>query len=166
MTRTHPHPGGVVRHLSGPVGEGLALLVARLALASVFWRAGRSKVVEGTWLQISDGTRYLFEHEYAGVPLLPPELAAQLATWAEFGLPLLLVIGLGSRLAAMGLLGMTAVIQVFVYPDAWPVHLVWAGLALVLISRGSGLFSFDAVLARRARGRAGTADAATRPRMT
>ena len=95
-----------------------------------------------------------------------PKKKRRIPLWLKFVGVVLLLLGLGSRLAATGLLGMTVVIQLFVYPDAWPVHLVWAGLALVLISRGSGLLSFDAVLARVARGRGGTADAATRPRMT
>lgn len=134
----------LVAPLSGRVGEGLALLAARLGLACVFWQSGRTKVVEGTWLQVSDSTRYLFAQEYAGVPL-PPELGALLATHAEFFLPILLVLGLGSRLAALGVLGMTAMIQVFVYPDAWRIHLLWSALALVLVSRGGGLFSLDAL---------------------
>ncbi len=136
--------------LSGRVMEGAALLVSRIALAGIFWRSGRTKVVEGTWLEISDTTRFLFETEYAGVPL-PPDLAANLATYAEHGLPILLVLGLGSRFAAFGLLMMTLVIQFFVYPDAWwSVHLVWVALAALIISRGGGLFSIDALLARRA----------------
>lgn len=138
----------LVASMAGRTGEGVALLVARLALASVFWRSGRTKVVEGTLLQVSDTTRYLFATEYARVPL-PPDLGATLATYAEFFLPLLLLVGLGSRFAAAGLLGMTASIQLFVYPDAWPVHLVWTGLALVLVSRGGGVLSLDALLTAR-----------------
>ena len=64
------------------------------------------------------------------MPLIPPELAAHLATYAEHLFPLLLVLGLFTRLSAVALLGMTAVIQIFVYPDAWPTHLSWAGLLL------------------------------------
>lgn len=131
--------------LCGRTGEGIALLAARVALAGVFWRSGRTKVVEGTWLQVSDATRYLFASEYSGVPL-PADLGATLATGAEFFLPILLVAGLGTRLSAAGLLAMTAAIQLFVYPAAWPLHLQWAALALVLISRGGGLFSLDAAM--------------------
>jgi putative oxidoreductase len=134
--------------LAGRTAEGIALLVARVALAAVFWSSGRTKVVDGTWLQVSDTTRFLFAEEYAGVPL-PPDLAATLATHAEFFLPILLVLGLGTRLCALGLLGMTLVIQTFVYPGAWQAHLLWAGLALTLVSRGAGVCSLDA-LARRA----------------
>jgi putative oxidoreductase len=131
--------------MSGRTGEGIALLAARVALAGVFWRSGRAKVVEGTWLQVSDATRYLFASEYSGVPL-PAELGATLATGAEFFLPILLLAGLGTWLSAAGLLAMTVTIQLFVYPAAWPLHLQWAALALVLISRGGGLFSLDAAM--------------------
>lgn len=136
--------------LSGRAIEGAALLASRIALAGIFWRSGRTKVVEGTWLAISDTTHFLFETEYAGVPL-PPDLAAHLATYAEHGLPVLLVLGLGSRFAGFGVLMMTLVIQFFVYPDAWwSVHVVWVALAALIISRGGGLFSIDALLVRRA----------------
>lgn len=131
--------------LAGPVGEGIGLLAARAGLAVVFWRSGRTKVDAGTWLQVSDSTRFLFAEEYAGVPL-PSDLAATLATWGEFFLPLLLVAGLGTRIGAAGVLAMTLVIQVFVYPAAWPTHLLWSALALSLLSRGGGMFSLDAML--------------------
>nr|WP_202386972.1 DoxX family protein [Qipengyuania algicida] len=126
----------------------LALLMVRLALAGVFWRSGRTKVVEGTWLQLSDATRYLFATEYTGVPL-PPDLAAHLSLWGETFLPILVVMGLATRLSALGLFTMTMAIQTFVYPDAWwPVHSLWVALALVLISRGGGTLSLDAAIAR------------------
>lgn len=128
--------------------ESLTLLLVRLALAGVFWRSGRTKIVEGSWLELSDGARYLFATEYSAVPL-PPDLAATLALWGETFLPILLVLGLATRLSALGLLGMTIVIQIFVYPEAWwPVHSLWAALALVLISRGAGILSADALLSR------------------
>nr|WP_273544270.1 DoxX family protein [Luteimonas saliphila] len=120
-------------------------MAARAGLAVVFWRSGRNKVVEGSWLQVSDSTRFLFAEEYAGVPL-PPDLAATLATWGEFALPLLLLAGLATPVAAAGILAMTLVIQVFVYPAAWPTHLLWSALALLLLSRGGGMFSLDALL--------------------
>lgn len=130
------------------VPEGAALLLARLALAGIFWRSGRSKVVAGSWLEISDATRYLFAEEYKGVPL-PPDLAAPLATAAEHLFPILLVAGLATRLSALALLGMTMVIQIFVYPEAWwTVHALWAALCLVLIVRGGGILSADALIAR------------------
>nr|WP_149864517.1 DoxX family protein [Pacificimonas flava] len=135
--------------LASPLPEGLALLLVRIALAGIFWRSGRTKVVEGSALSISDSTYFLFEYEYAGVPV-PPDLAARLATYAEHAFPLLLVIGLATRLSAFALLCMTLVIQVFVYPEAWwSTHILWVALAAILISRGSGVISVDAVLRRR-----------------
>ena len=87
------------------------------------------------------------------MPLLPPELAAQLATVAEHLFPILLVAGLATRLSALGLLAMTAVIQLFVYPDAWPTHLSWAALLLPLVARGGGALSLDRLLLRAGRAR-------------
>lgn len=121
-------------------------LVHRIAVAAIFWQSGRTKV-EGTF-QITDGTYQLFREEYR-VPLLSPEWAAPMATVAEHVFPVLLVLGLATRLSALALLGMTAVIQVFVYPDAWPTHLAWAGLLLYLLGRGAGPLSLDGVWARR-----------------
>ncbi|MCB1974937.1 MAG: DoxX family protein, partial [Burkholderiaceae bacterium] len=81
--------------------------------------------------------------------LLPPELAAQMAATAEHVFPVLLVLGLFTRLSALALLGMTLVIQVFVYPDAWPTHLSWAALMLYLAGRGAGVASLDRGLGLR-----------------
>lgn len=103
---------------SGRLGERLALLVTRVALAGIFWRSGRTKVVEGSWLTISDFIRFLFETDYSGVPL-PPAIAAPMATVAEHLFPILLVLGLAKRLSALALIRMTLVIQFFVYPEAW-----------------------------------------------
>ena len=137
--------------LAGRLPESLMLLFVRIALAGVFWRSGRSKLNEGSWLTISDTTYELFRTEYAGVPL-PPELATLAATGAEHLFPVLLVLGLFTRLSALALLVMTLVIQIFVYPEAWwPVHALWVALALVLIIRGGGLFSVDTPLAKRVR---------------
>lgn len=118
----------------------LLLLVARLGIASIFFLSGRTKV-EGV-LTITDSARSLFETEYR-LPLLPPEVAVHLATYAEHFLPVLLVLGLFTRLAALGLLGMTLVIEIFVYPDAWPTHLSWAAILLPLIAYGAGRLSLD-----------------------
>lgn len=126
--------------LSGLIGHGLLALCARFALAGIFFLSGRTKV-EG-FLTVSDSAYLLFREEYK-VPLLPPEVAAHMATYAEHLLPVLLFLGLFTRLSALGLLGMTAVIQVFVYPDAWPTHLSWAALALYLVGRGAGPVSVD-----------------------
>lgn len=115
-------------------------LVARLGVAAIFFQSGRTKV-DG-WLHITDGTYALFETEYV-LPLIPPDLAAHAATYSEHLFSILLVLGLFTRVSALAFLCMTAVIQVFVYPDAWPTHLSWTGLLLVLIARGAGRFSLD-----------------------
>jgi putative oxidoreductase len=125
--------------------DTLLLLVARFGIAAVFFQSGRTKV-EG-WLTITDSTHYLFETDYK-LPFVPPELAAPMATYAEHLFPILLVLGLGTRFAALGLLGMTTVIEVFVYPDAWPTHLSWAAILLPLIAKGGGAISLDRLLRR------------------
>ena len=118
----------------------LLLLVQRFGIAAVFFQSGRTKV-EGLFT-IPQTTVDLFELEYA-LPLLPPKLAAYMAAGAEHLFPVLLVLGLFSRLSASALLGMTLVIQLFVYPDAWPTHLSWAGLMLPLIAMGGGRIALD-----------------------
>lgn len=136
------------RWLSGRVPESLLLAFVRVVLGGIFWRSGQTKAAEGTWFQLTDTTYELFRTEYAGVPL-PPELAAVMANAAEHVLPALLLVGLLTRGSALALLGMTLTIQLFVYPDAWwPEHSLWTALALVLVLRGGGLFSLDALLAR------------------
>lgn len=123
-------------------------LAARIFPAAVFWQSGRTKV-EG-W-SVSDSAVFLFREEYA-LPLVDPVLAAWGATIAEHVLPILLVIGLASRFAALGLLGMTAVIQILVYPGAWPTHGVWAACLLLVLARGPGSWSLDHWIARRCAG--------------
>jgi putative oxidoreductase len=118
----------------------ILLLVARFGVAAVFFMSGRTKV-DGL-LHITDSTYALFETDYK-IPLIPPHIAAHLAAYQEHLFPILLVLGLFNRLAALGLLGMTTVIEVFVYPDAWPTHLSWAGLLLPIVFRGGGKFSLD-----------------------
>jgi putative oxidoreductase len=138
-----------VELISAPWVESLMLLFVRISLAGIFWRSGRTKVVEGSWLTISDTTKYLFQEDYKNVPL-PPELAAHLSTYGEHLLPILLVIGLFTRLSALGLIVMTMVIQIFVFPEAWwSVHMIWVALALTLIVRGGGQLSLDAILTRK-----------------
>lgn len=142
----------LITAVSGRAVEAVTLLFVRVAFAGIFWRSARTKVDEGSWLSISDTTYFLFDEEYAGLPL-PSDIAAPLATYAEHLFPLLLVLGLFTRFSALALLVMTMVIQIFVYPEAWwSVHMIWAALALILIVRGSGLLSLDALLlkARRA----------------
>ena len=140
------HPGlrglwnGLAQRLEQCTPHGLIALTARLALAGIFWMSGRTKV-EGVFT-ITDTTYLLFREEYR-LPLIPPEWAAPMATLAEHLFPVLLVLGLFTRLSALALLGMTLVIQVFVYPDAWPTHLSWAGLLLPLIARGGGKLALD-----------------------
>jgi len=121
----------------------LLLLVQRLGIAAIFFQSGRTKV-EG-WFTLSEGTFFLFQNDYA-LPLIPPVPAAYAATIAEHVFPILLVLGLFTRLSAAALLGMTLVIEVFVYPDAWPTHLSWAGLLLPLIALGGGRASLDRAL--------------------
>lgn len=133
---------------SGRIPEGLMLLFVRVTLAGIFWRSGETKIAEGSWFTISDNTYVLFETEYSGVPL-PSHVAAVAATVSEHLFPVLLVVGLFTRLSALALLGMTMVIQIFVYPDAWwTEHSLWVALALTLIVRGGGALSADAPLAK------------------
>jgi putative oxidoreductase len=132
--------------LEGWIGHDLIAASARLAVAAIFLFSARTKV-EGV-LTITDSTIALFEDEYK-VPLLSPEFAAHMATYAEHLFPLLLVLGLCTRLSALALLGMTAVIQIFVYPGAWPTHLIWAVAMLYLIGRGGGRLSLDRVFGLR-----------------
>lgn len=138
----------IVALAASRLAEDVALLLARIALAGIFWRSGRSKVTEGSLFEISDSTRYLFENDYASVPL-PPDIAAPLATLGEHLFPVLLVIGLATRLSAGALFAMTLVIQIFVYPEAWwTTHILWTALAAVLIVRGGGVLSLDALIGR------------------
>ena len=125
------------------VPHDLLALAARIAIAAIFFLSGRTKV-DGL-LHISDSAYELFRTEYR-LPLVPPEIAAHLAAYAEHLFPILLVLGLFTRLSAAALLGMTLVIQVFVYPDAWPTHLSWAALLLNLVGRGAGRLSLDRAL--------------------
>jgi putative oxidoreductase len=121
----------------------LLLLVARFGVAGVFFMSGRTKV-EGL-LTIKASTYDLFNTDYK-LPFVPPVIAAHAATYSEHLFPILLVLGLFTRVGALALLGMTTVIEVFVYPDAWPTHLSWAGLLLPLIARGGGAWSLDRLL--------------------
>jgi putative oxidoreductase len=130
--------------LLSAVPHSLIALVARLSIAAVFWQSGQTKV-DG--FMLNDTAVYLFENEYK-LPLVDPAVAAHLAAISEHLFPILLVLGLGSRFAALALLGMTAVIEIFVYPDAWPTHGTWAACLLVVIARGPGMISLDHLIAR------------------
>lgn len=159
MTATTPPAAATAPTLAAGIGRLLACatalldripssavqMFARLAIAPVFWLSGRTKV-DG-W-SLKESTFALFRYEY-DVPLLPPEVAAYMATAMEHALPVLLVIGLFTRFAALGLLGMTAVIQLFVYPEAWTVHALWGALLLVIVARGPGVWSLDHLIGRR-----------------
>lgn len=141
---------------SNRLPESLLLLLARFALAAVFWLSAQTKIdgfafnpfvgefVFG-WPQIKDTTFFLFEYEYA-LPLLPPVLAAYLATIAEHLFAIMLLVGAGTRLAALGVVTMTLVIQLFVYPDAYGTHATWIALGLWLMKQGAGTVSLDATL--------------------
>lgn len=140
--------------------ESVILFIARFAIAAVFWKSGQTKIegfsldiiamkMQLGWPQITDSTYFLFEHEYA-LPLLPVTVAALLAVLAEHILPILIFAGLLTRLAALGLAGMTLVIQLFVYPDAYPTHATWLAIALLLMYRGGGRLSFDHLFFRKA----------------
>jgi putative oxidoreductase len=133
--------GRIVRMLDA-VPYMLLALPLRAAVATVFWNSAMAKLAN--W----DTTLALFTDEYQ-VPLLPPELAAYTAAAIELTTPVLLVLGLLTRATALVLLGMTTVIEVFVYPQAWPTHIQWAAMLLILLCRGPGEFSVDHLLRRR-----------------
>lgn len=141
------------------IPESAIALLGRFSVAAVFWKSGQTKI-EGLAIDIVSGSFELglprlsasavdlFRDEYQ-LPLLPPELGATLAALGEHVLPLLLLLGLGTRFAALGLLVMTAVIQFLVYPGAYPTHGVWAAVLLWLMVRGPGAVSLDHLIARR-----------------
>lgn len=133
--------------------------VARFSIAAVFWKSGQTKVQgfaidivnrEFTlgWPRLSDSVVDLFRDEYH-LPLVPPEIAAAMAALGEHILPILLLLGIATRFSALGLLGMTMTIQLFVYPDAYPTHGTWAAVLLYLMVHGPGKLSVDHLIARR-----------------
>lgn len=128
--------------LAGGIPDSALSLIARIGVAGVFWRSGQTKV---NGFEVTDSTYYLFREEY-GLPVIPPEFAANLAALAEHVFPALLIIGLASRFSALALLGMTLVIQFFVYPASWPDHAIWAAALVFIIARGPGILSFDHLL--------------------
>jgi putative oxidoreductase len=143
--------------LCGQLPYSLVALLARFSIAAVFWKSGQTKVqglaldiVSGEfqlgWPRLSDAAIDLFRDEYH----MPwPQLTAPLAATAEHLFPLLLLLGLGTRFAALALVGMTLTIQLFVYPGAYPTHGTWAALLLVLVAQGPGRVSLDAWIAKR-----------------
>lgn len=135
----------LLRRINGALDrlpQDIPALALRLFPAAVFFASGRTKM-DG-W-QIADSTWFLFEHEYA-LPLIPSPIAAVAATVAEQVLPVLLLLGLATRLSALGLLAMTAVIQIFVYPGAWQTHGLWAACLLATMALGPGRLSLDHLL--------------------
>ena len=129
------------RDLLESVPYALLALPLRAAVATVFWNSGTTKLA--SW----DTTLSLFTDEYK-VPLIPPEIAAYMSATVELTTPVLLILGLFTRGAALVLLGMTTIIEVFVYPQAWPTHIQWAAMLLVLLCRGPGAISLDDLIAR------------------
>lgn len=140
-----PARGGLVASIDHVIGwlqrvpYSVLALPLRFAVATVFWDSGTEKLAD--W----NATLELFRSDYK-VPLLAPDFAAHLAASIELSTPVLLVLGFLTRPAALVLLGMTTVIEVFVYPQAWPTHIQWAAMLLVLICRGAGALSVDQLL--------------------
>jgi len=141
------------------VPDSLIAFVGRFSIAAIFWKSGQTKVqgfamdiVAGDfqlgWPRLSDSVVDLFRDEYR-LPLIAPEVAALMAAFAEHVFPVLLLLGLATRFSALALLVMTLVIQVFVYPDAYPTHGVWMTVLLFIVARGGGVVSMDHWLAKR-----------------
>lgn len=154
----NPGQHGMRIHIFGRYADEAIALLARIGLAFTFWLSGQTKIeglvldpldlqVQWGWPHVSESALELFRSEYA-LPLLPPDWAALMAATAEHVLPLMLVLGLGTRIAALGVLGMTLVIQLFVYPLAFPTHALWAASALALLVHGGGRLALDRPLAR------------------
>jgi putative oxidoreductase len=160
MPSLRAHDGGPVARLVRAIHAAMAripdtliAIVARFSIAAVFWKSGQTKIeglaidiVNGEftlgWPHLSDSAVFLFQEEYR-LPMLPPELAAMAAASAEHLFPILILIGLATRLSALALLVMTLTIQLFVYPSAYPVHGVWAAVLLFLMAHGPGWLSVD-----------------------
>ncbi|RKZ99683.1 MAG: DoxX family protein [Gammaproteobacteria bacterium] len=134
------------------VPEDLIALIARIAIAAVFWRSAQTKIsgwefLDQSWqfYNLNRSTLMLFEYEYQ-LPLIHYQFAAYMATFSEFFVSLAILLGFMTRLSAFALLMMTLVIQVLVYPDAWPTHILWATILLYIMKQGPGKFSVDQLL--------------------
>lgn len=143
MNDTHV-PKAVARAYSmlDRIPLGVPLLIARVATCSVFLRSGLVKLSD--W----SGTLTLFRDEYM-VPLIPYQAAAYMAAAMELGCSMLVLFGLLTRVSILGLFGMIATIQIFVYPSAWPDHIQWTGFMLFLLLRGPGAISIDHLVTKR-----------------
>jgi putative oxidoreductase len=143
-------PGRIIQRAIAAMGcvpDWLIALAARVFPAAVFWQSGQTKVAG---FHLKPSAIALFQNEYQ-LPLIDPVIAARISAFSEHFFPILLVIGLATRFSASALLFMTAVIEIFVYPGAWPTHGVWATCFLVVISRGPGWLSLDHLIARKYR---------------
>jgi putative oxidoreductase len=123
--------------------QPLLQLLMRFSIFWVFWRSGSLKAAN------MEQAIVLFREEYK-VPILPPEIAAWMATIVELGAPCLILAGLFTRLATLPLIGMTLVIQFLVYWNDYPSHLLWLAILVFILTRGPGPISLDALLFRSA----------------
>lgn len=146
--------------------NGMALIphaviafLGRFSIAAVFWLSGQTKIegfalnfISGEytfgWPKLANSTVFLFQYEYQ-LPLISADLAAIFATVAEHVFPVLILLGLATRISALSLLIMTAVIQFLVYPEAYVTHGVWAVVLLYLMKHGAGAFSIDYLIKKR-----------------
>lgn len=141
--------------LGSKLPEDLIALLTRIGLANIFWRSVQTKIngwevfdQSFQFYNLGSNTFTLFRYEY-NVPLLSYTLAAYAATFAEFFFSMMLCLGFGTRLAAVGLLGVTAVIQIFVYPGAWPTHILWFAGLLYLLKHGGGAIALEKIIVWR-----------------
>jgi len=143
-------PGRIIQRAIAAMScipDWLIALAARVFPAAVFWQSGQTKVAG---FHLKPSAIALFQNEYQ-LPLIDPVIAAHISAFSEHFFPILLVIGLATRFSALALLLMTAVIEIFVYPGAWPTHGVWATCFLVVISRGPGWLSLDHLIGQKYR---------------
>jgi putative oxidoreductase len=141
------------------IPHSMIALLGRFSIAATFWQSGQTKVeglvldpiggeIQFGWPRLAESTVPLFQEEYR-LPLVPPELAAYAATMAEHVFPMLLLLGLATRVSAFALLMMTLTIQLFVYPSAYATHGVWATVLIYLLARGAGTYSLDSLWSSR-----------------
>lgn len=162
LDRQPPWPVRLVQRMIAALSlipDSLIAALGRFSIAAVFWKSGQTKIeglaidlINGEfqfgWPHLSFSAGFLFKDEY-NLPLIPPEWAAIMAATAEHVFPILLLLGLATRFSALALLVMTLTIQIFVYPDAYPTHGVWAAVLLYLIAKGPGKWSLDHWLWRK-----------------